>query len=653
MTGSSLGNGDELPFSWAYLGMCVFVGFLSAASLPLGSVLGLQWQPNSLVTGVMEAFGGGALLAALSVTMVAPISLGAADHSLPADERQTYRVQLAVLVLSAMLGGTCFILLDQLITRKGGELRKWYGQARYYGVQRGTKATVEAKKFRTLQSSSLFGVLSAPRQLELVRMLKPLVFHENDVLYCKGECSDRLMFIRKGTVELQNEPGQPFWIAGAGDVLGSTGILTNGPQPQTAIAVSDVECLFVPRAWVLSTMEEEPQLRYLLLKSSYAKMCVAMEMDRKLFDMRMEAREKMCGRFYEHIKETKSALQEAGASIKRLSLKFSPVNMMVSGDQSVDMDAIQMRELARPEPSLVSSIHDGGRRKSLLDDVELDDIVDWVKEGDLVPVDPEDVIEQQVNSILTGRRDSPPKPCTDAGMSHNTRLAQTMMEPTSMLFNSQAGSAIASSSSSGELSGISGAGQRFKLKKALSAVSMAGIDTDALTAPVETSWRASGATAGTAPLAVFMGILLDGIPESVVIGFHTQERIRELLTHTADFSLKDIIPYTLILGLFLSNFPEALASSMHMYKYGWRKLRIISMWSSIMIMTGIGAGVGFALSNVLSDGVLVGVQGFAAGAMLTMIASSMIPEAVHLCGPNWTGISVLLGFAVTNLFQLL
>jgi len=241
MTGSSLGNGDELPFSWAYLGMCVFVGFLSAASLPLGSVLGLQWQPNSLVTGVMEAFGGGALLAALSVTMVAPISLGAADHSLPADERQTYRVQLAVLVLSAMLGGTCFILLDQLITRKGGELRKWYGQARYYGVQRGTKATVEAKKFRTLQSSSLFGVLSAPRQLELVRMLKPLVFHENDVLYCKGECSDRLMFIRKGTVELQNEPGQPFWIAGAGDVLGSTGILTNGPQPQTAIAVSDVE----------------------------------------------------------------------------------------------------------------------------------------------------------------------------------------------------------------------------------------------------------------------------------------------------------------------------------------------------------------------------------------------------------------------------
>lgn len=58
-----MASGSEEPgalaFSWAYLGMCVFVGFLSAASLPLGSLLGLQWQPNSVITGVMEAFGGG------------------------------------------------------------------------------------------------------------------------------------------------------------------------------------------------------------------------------------------------------------------------------------------------------------------------------------------------------------------------------------------------------------------------------------------------------------------------------------------------------------------------------------------------------------------------------------------------------------------
>jgi zinc transporter ZupT len=147
-------------------------------------------------------------------------------------------------------------------------------------------------------------------------------------------------------------------------------------------------------------------------------------------------------------------------------------------------------------------------------------------------------------------------------------------------------------------------------------------------------------------------IFADGVGD-VCLGVHTQETIRELLAHGQQFRLTAIIPYTLIAGLFLSNFPEALASSMHMYKYGWSKLRILSMWSSIMLMTALGAGVGFALAKLLSEAVLIGVQGFAAGAMLTMIASSMIPEAVHLCGPNWTGISVLLGFMATNLFQMI
>ena len=134
---------------------------------------------------------------------------------------------------------------------------------------------------------------------------------------------------------------------------------------------------------------------------------------------------------------------------------------------------------------------------------------------------------------------------------------------------------------------------------------------------------------------------------------HTQDAIRSLYYTGSEVSIEKVIPYTLIAGLFLSNFPEALASSMHMYKYGWGKPRILLMWSSIMLMTSVGAGLGYGLANILSDEVLYGVQGFAAGAMLTTIASSMIPEAVHLGGANFTGISVLMGFAATNLFQLL
>jgi len=406
-------------------------------------------------------------------------------------------------------------------------------------------------------------------------------------------------------------------------------------------------------------MEEEPQLKYLMLKSSYAKMCVAMEMDKKLFDSRIAAREKVCERFSQNIKDIKRDLQHAGENISKLSLQFTSQNMMrmprMTPTPMMDVEAAR-QSFVSPEPSFIGGLSRARRRRSLLEDVNLDDIVGLVKEGELVPVRPEDIIEQQVKSILTGRRESQPT----SGTATPRRLSQvappspdpahSAAVPPSSQEEGVPSVLEEEASSSGSQPGGS---KHFNLKKALSVVSMAGIDTDTLTAPAEVEWRASGTTAGTAPLAVFLGIMLDGIPESIVIGVHTQETIRELLAHGQQFRLTAIIPYTLIAGLFLSNFPEALASSMHMYKYGWSKLRILSMWSSIMLMTALGAGVGFALAKLLSEAVLIGVQGFAAGAMLTMIASSMIPEAVHLCGPNWTGISVLLGFMATNLFQMI
>ena len=58
-----------------FLIWAIFLGGLSAASLPLGSLLGLIWSPNNRIVGVMTAFGGGALLAALAIELVAPTAL--------------------------------------------------------------------------------------------------------------------------------------------------------------------------------------------------------------------------------------------------------------------------------------------------------------------------------------------------------------------------------------------------------------------------------------------------------------------------------------------------------------------------------------------------------------------------------------------------
>ena len=154
------------------------------------------------------------------------------------------------------------------------------------------------------------------------------------------------------------------------------------------------------------------------------------------------------------------------------------------------------------------------------------------------------------------------------------------------------------------------------------------------------------------PLAVWLGILLDGIPESIVIGaglfvvIAAQPEVDSL-------RFIQVIPYTLIAGLFLSNFPEALSSSANMLAAGWTRRRVFFRWFALMVMTAVGAGLGFLLAGVLSETWLVLFEGVAAGAMLTMIAAAMIPEAAAHGKPNEVGLSTLAGFLAAVFFKLL
>ena len=154
------------------------------------------------------------------------------------------------------------------------------------------------------------------------------------------------------------------------------------------------------------------------------------------------------------------------------------------------------------------------------------------------------------------------------------------------------------------------------------------------------------------PLAVWLGILLDGIPESVVIGAGLFILIA---THPDPENLRFVqaIPYTLVAGLFLSNFPEALSSSVNMLGAGWSRRRIFFLWFALMVTTAVGTGLGFLLAGVLSESWLVFAEGLAAGAMLTMIAAAMIPEAAAHGNPNEVGLSTLAGFLAAVMFKLL
>jgi CRP-like cAMP-binding protein len=157
----------------------------------------------------------------------------------------------------------------------------------------------------------------------------------------------------------------------------------------------------------------------------------------------------------------------------------------------------------------------------------------------------------------------------------------------------------------------------------------------------------------SAALAIWLGILLDGIPESFVIGTALMASIALKTASGAELTFLSVLPYTLIAGLFLSNLPEALSSSAQMRKQGMKVSKILLLWTSLVLMTAIGAAIGAYVGEHVPHGYLVFVEGLAAGAMLTMICAAMLPEAAHLASPNLVGLFTLIGFLCSILFKLL
>jgi zinc transporter ZupT len=117
-------------------------------------------------------------------------------------------------------------------------------------------------------------------------------------------------------------------------------------------------------------------------------------------------------------------------------------------------------------------------------------------------------------------------------------------------------------------------------------------------------------------------------------------------------SFTEVLPYTLIAGLFLSNFPEALSASLGMKKSGMSTGKIMLMWMSLVLIIAIGALGGYYVGASIPHEIEIGIEGLAAGAMLTMIAQTMIPEAVHIGGAKVVGLSTLIGYLSAVAFKL-
>lgn len=130
--------------------------------------------------------------------------------------------------------------------------------------------------------------------------------------------------------------------------------------------------------------------------------------------------------------------------------------------------------------------------------------------------------------------------------------------------------------------------------------------------------------------AIVLGTILDGVPESIVLGVSL---------------LAGPISVPVLVAVFISNVPESLGASADLREGGASRGRILQLWLLVAAVSAAASGVGHALLSGAPDALVTMVELYAGGAILAMLAESMVPEAYQK-GGRAVGLATVLGFAV-------
>lgn len=149
--------------------------------------------------------------------------------------------------------------------------------------------------------------------------------------------------------------------------------------------------------------------------------------------------------------------------------------------------------------------------------------------------------------------------------------------------------------------------------------------------------RSAGQQAGADPLGIVLGTVLDGIPESVVIGI-------SLLAGGG-------VGLAFLAAVAISNLPEAVSSTTGLRRVGWSTRGIMGLWAIVVVLSAVAAGAGYGLGAGAPIEVAAAIEAFAAGAVLTMLADTMMPEAFDEAGAA-AGLATVMGYAIGALLTL-
>lgn len=136
--------------------------------------------------------------------------------------------------------------------------------------------------------------------------------------------------------------------------------------------------------------------------------------------------------------------------------------------------------------------------------------------------------------------------------------------------------------------------------------------------------------------AIVLGALLDGVPESLVLG--------------ATLIGSGAVSPSFLVAVLVSNLPEGLAGSRDLVDEGHSRRWTIGLWVGVAIASGLAAAIGNAVLSGMGSVPLAVAQSFAAGAIITMLADTMFPEAFE-AGGDRVGLATALGFATAFLLS--
>jgi ZIP family zinc transporter len=141
---------------------------------------------------------------------------------------------------------------------------------------------------------------------------------------------------------------------------------------------------------------------------------------------------------------------------------------------------------------------------------------------------------------------------------------------------------------------------------------------------------------GAGALALVLGALLDGIPESAAIGVSVLGGGE--------------VGIAMVAAVFLSNVPESMSASAGLKRAGRSTGHVLRLWILVMLASGAAAGLGYVLLQGASAETVAVIQTFAAGAIITMLADTKMPEATQHA-VRLVGLVTMLGFALAFLLS--